>query len=530
MRKILILGGATTQVYAPITGALTTKDAALDPSLLAVGALGIYGLVEEDASNVSGALGMQALITEATDSTTGKMQDSTFVAGSEIVSIYQGGNPSGYPVGVQGIQRRGVSKIVKQIYVAPVKQVSFIGYNGTTGSLSMPTVVANDDAALIAVQKEATTLDQIREQENYSTGGLLASTAAYDVILPIVNAVNNTPTLSRTHVAEIVANSTTITAMATATALKFVKGSTTVYAMIEDATEGWVASTTSVAAGDLINVPHANMTSVTFSMHANENTVTIGATSYVGTDGATAEANAIEMVALINAGTQATATNAVADITIVMLPGTAAKITAMYDSATNLAPTVNATTGDTVPAKYKAAAATTAAATFELDHAYTGETMITRDGTTETLYTGVATVTTEYGIKMTVIGTSGESYSYAKQGVLQYATLTYSVNASKGFGAGANIVKLEEQYMAYRGQNDTYSKWAKQLPRFADATKTYSCYTIIFTQTTETTGAPHNKSANSAIEIYVPSGQATLITSIEALLGTLFTSALKVGF
>jgi len=534
------MGGATTQVYAPVTGALTTKDAALDPSLLAAGAFGIYGLVEEDASSVSGALGMQALITEATDSTTGKMRYATFAAGSNIVSLYQGGNPSGYPVGVQSINRKGVYKIVKQAYVAPVKQISFIGYNGSTGSLNLPSIAANDDATVLAVQKEATTLDQIREQESYSSGGLLASTAAYDVIAPIVNAINNTPTLSKTHTAGITANGTVADFTGTATALLFTKGSTTVYFVIEDATAGWTASTGSVTANDVVFVGHANMKVVTFTANAlgsgaGRHVITIAGTIYNVADAGTAAQNATAIAAAINAGTQATAViSGTSDVTITLVPSLySAKMLVRYtaDDASWSTLTLTVTsTGETVGTIYKAAATASTAASFELDRAYVGETGYWLGLTSTTLGTGIMTTQTEYGIKLRVDGLNGESYSYAKQGVIQNATLTYTLNASKGFGTGTSVAAKEESLMAYRGQIDTYCRWTKQLPRFADSNLTYTCYTLLFIQSTDTTGAPHNKTSRGAIEIYIPSGQSTLITSVEALFGGLFTDALLVGF
>jgi hypothetical protein len=204
-----------------------------------------------------------------------------------------------------------------------------------------------------------------------------------------------------------------------------------------------------------------------------------------------------------------------------------AKILVVYSaddsSWTTATLTVNTTTGETVGTIYKAAAAVSAAASFELDAAYTGETGYYIGGTSRTLEAGIVTSITEYGIKMTV-DTVGNSYDYAKQGVLESATLTASVASSKGLGTGAEIVKIEQGLIAYRGQFDTYSKWAKQLPTYASAGTNYDVYTLYLTQSTNATGAPHNKSANSVLMIAFPTGQSAS-TDFGTMIKTLCSNA-----
>lgn len=540
MKKVLILGGATTQVYASATGALTVANAATDPSLLASGSIGIYGLVDEDDTTAAN-VGLTCLITESTDGTL-QIQDSDFASlGNDLVTIAQGGASSaGFPVTIPGIQRKNVYKIVKQVYSAPVKQVSYIGWNGTTGAMTLPTIAANDDATLIAIQKEATTSDQIREQENYSVGGLAASETEYNILAGIVNSVNNQPTLSKTHTAGITTNGTQADFTGTGTALKFTKGSTTVLFMIQDGTDGWVASTGTVAAADIIGVAHANMKSVSFAAaaagsSAGRHVITIAGTIYNVADAGTDALNATAIAAAINAGTQATAAvTSSTTVTITLVPSLySAKILAQYttddSSFSTPALTVITTTGETQGTIYKAAAAVSAAASFELDRAYVGETGYWLGLTSVVLGAGIITTNTLYGIKMVVDAVDGSAYSYAKQGVIQYATITYSVNPTKGFGTGTAVSKIEEGLIAYRGQMDTMSKWAKQLPRYANVDSTYTAYTLMFTQYTTATGAPHNKSANSTVIIFVPSGQTTLIASITAIFIQLFTNALFIN-
>src|ERR1035437_6928644 len=114
MAKILILG--TSGNYAASL-ASATVDTASSPELLALGTIGAYGL-----STTTQKL---ALITQAAP--------TTFA--SELVAFNQG---NGTPLASVNIQPKGVLSIKKQAYVAPVSQISFIGYNGASGSLSLP--------------------------------------------------------------------------------------------------------------------------------------------------------------------------------------------------------------------------------------------------------------------------------------------------------------------------------------------------------------------------------------------------------
>jgi hypothetical protein len=424
MNKLLIATGATTQEYASITGALTGKDAATNAGLLASGSVGIYGIVELNATGTA-ALNLESLITEAaaTD-TAGKVLYSGFddTAANRTIRIAQGGT---FPVSTGSFDRFGVTKITRQAYVAPVKEVSFVGFNGVSGSLGLPTITAGSEAAIIAVQKEGTTKDQMREQENYSTGGLLASTAAYDILSPIVTNINTQQGLSKSHTAFVVSNgsytNTTTTGNVTVT-----KGSTLVsFTAIPAA--GWAA-----AVGQFISINN-----------------------------------------------------------------TAAGVTTINAAATNVNGVV-----------YKIVSISGNDVT--LDRPYEGTT-----ATITGIQTGGAgagamallTGTTEWGVKL-VVDEFGASYDYAKQGVLENATLTASVAPVKGLGYGPDMVKIEQGLIAYRGQFDTYSKWAVQLPTYASASTNYDVYTIQMTQGTTATGAPHNKTANSTIMIAFPTTQA----------------------
>lgn len=528
MKRVLIAGGLSTQVYAPVAGALTVANAATDPGLLALGALGIYGYVENGGGSINAANNnVVALITESTNGV-GTVADSDFVAqGNNLVTIAQGGTVA--PTVIHNIQRRGVTRVNKQAYVAPVREVSFLGYNGSTGSLNLPTITNNSEAYLLAVPMEQTTPEKIREQEDYTSGYLVASEGAYSILRKVANAVNTQPI--PTHKAEIVTNGTMANFTGTPTAVRVTKGSTTVEFLTNSAA-GWIASTGSVNVGDTVGIAHANMLSVTFTASilgtgAGRHIISIGNTVYNVADAGTAAQNATAIAAAINAGTQAIATASTADVTIVLLDQTKGEkilVRLTSDDSTFTTPTltVNATTGETVATTYQAAGTVSSAASFELDAPYAGESGIYLGGTTLTLNAGIISSATQFGLKLTSLDTT-VVYNYAKQGVLEFATLTSSVAPRKGLGVGSEVVKIEEGLIAYRGQFDVVDRRMKQLPRYANPSLNYTSYTIEFRNTTTATGAPHNKGENSTVIIFLPTGQSTV--DFDAILKTLFTNA-----
>jgi hypothetical protein len=443
MKRVLIGGGESTQEYAAITGALTTADAATDPSLLAVGSIGVYGYVQNGGGSINAANdNVSALITQSTNAA-GKVADSDFVAqGNELVTIAQGGL-NGLPTTVFNIQRKGVKNVVKQVAVSPAKQLSFIGYNGVNGSMNAPTITNGSEGILLAIQSEQTTPDKIREQEDYSSGTLLASNNLFDALSKTVKAINSNT--YATHLAFVKSNGTYTAASGTTGAATLTKGSDQLVFATAVPT-GWVA-------GDYIAIQRNNTTN---TVDAADTTVNSAIFKVVSVSGAT----------------------------------------------------------------------------ITLDRPYYGETQTITEANFA-LWASKVTAITEWGIALQVL-VAGEVYNYAVQGIFEYATLTafytpavagaLTTAPTAGLGQGAQVVKLEEDYIAYRGQLDTVDRRMKQLPRYASANLTYTAYTIQFTNSTDVTGAPHNKSENSTVMLLVPNGQAS-INDIDAIFKVLFTNA-----
>lgn len=224
MKKVLIAGGASDQAYAPAIGALTAANGALTPDLLASGGLAVYGFVDVVSGSLNaGTLGKEILINNSAtnNANTGDVDD--FVAGgaNDTITISQGGLVT--PVNIFAINRKGVTRIVKQDYVEPVKELSFIGFNGVNGSINMPTITQGSEAGILAIQKEATTADKIRSQEDYVVGNLASSDTEYGVLSGIVSAFNNA--ITKTHTAFIKANGTYTVAAGTTGTATLTKGS-----------------------------------------------------------------------------------------------------------------------------------------------------------------------------------------------------------------------------------------------------------------------------------------------------------------
>lgn len=526
-RDVIILTGSGN--YGRYTTA-DTINTATTTDILNSGAIGIYGLAMNDADTAGNANKEVLICNSSGTPAAGVTKIATFISGGGNLVRFAQGGANGFPVSTGMFNIRGIRSILKQSFVTGIRGVTYFGYNGSTGALNLPTITQNSEALILAITAEGTTEDKIREQESY--GALLtASEAAYDILVALATSVNGAT--NKTHSAYIVSNSASVADFTgTGTAILYTKGSTTARFMLQDATAGWVASTGTAAVGNIFQVPHENMINVTFTANilgtaAGRHIISINGTIYNVADAGTAAQNATAVAAAINAGSQAKAiTSGTSDVTIIVNAATyAAKILVVYsadDSAwTEATLTVTTTTGEVVPTIYKAATVASAAATFELDRAFEGETMYALGGVTASIHTGIAAAPTEYGLKM-VVSVVGEVYGYALQQMLQYATMTYSINPAYGFGSGNSVVSLEQKELAYRGQMDSIDVRMKQLTKFADAIVSYDVYSIICENRTTDSGANNNKQELNTIVICVPifltSTTKTPQTALELLL------------
>jgi hypothetical protein len=336
-----------------------------------------------------------------------------------------------------------------QSYTAPTEQVSFVGYNGSAGSLD----VINSNNYVVGIDLKDFTRGNI-----YHKFGAYKSTSSatqVDIATGLVNSLiknfanepNQWVKFART------SNGSVAAFTGTGVITKWTKGSTTVLHYIKTAagTVALTASTGSVTAGDVVNVPSSGGRTFTFATAtlgsgAGHYAIYIGGTTYLIADAGDAAANGTAICASINAGTQATATGTTT-VTITYAKDFYAPppmVLASDDDATWVTVTVTVASGDSVPAKYVAAATTSATASFELDVAYQGETAYVYEGTGATINAGVATTNTLYGIKITgqVIPFQLNKYPYQKVnfsvGLTNFTATVVTGNGVASIGSAAS--------------------------------------------------------------------------------------------
>lgn len=236
------------------------------------------------------------------------------------------------------------------------------------------------------------------------------------------------------------------------TVYKLTKNSKTVAAYVGDATAGLTASTASVTVNNILSIPSYNGRTFTFSAvalgtGAGRHVVTIADQIYNVADAGTDAQNATAIVAAINAGTVATATAATAAITVTLRPGVVSctpVVLSTDDDATWAIVAVANASGETLSTKYVVTATTSAAATFELDQPWQGETCYAAEGTTVGVHIGVYTIGANplWGLKFTAIKQDFDAIN------LDYTKIRFNVNPKNnpygtsttiGFDSGVNV-------------------------------------------------------------------------------------------
>lgn len=197
MRRIGI--GYGNVKYASVVGNNTVNTAIAGSgstnvmNTLAEGAIAIYGLRT--------STGLQELITTST---------STFTNYSEYI-IYQGGKGTGEIVEIGRFKPEELVALKANAYIAPTKSVSFLGYDGSTGLLNLPTIV-NGDSAAVGVKTRMGSVNPIFQDFFVAdTGTLVSSDNGYTILADIANQLNGEPTIVRHVKAEIVSNGTKTT-------------------------------------------------------------------------------------------------------------------------------------------------------------------------------------------------------------------------------------------------------------------------------------------------------------------------------
>jgi hypothetical protein len=157
-------------VYAATKAAPTVANGATSPDLLANGSVGIY--------SVSGTTGKPVLLTAAA---TGLI--------SELNLIFAQGTASGCIVS-KTVKPKWLKSFHGAEYAPAIKEVAFLGYNGTSGTLNLnlSTLKDYDDAGVQVISR----LGLANPEDDYTTSSayLLASDTAYTAAGKVSPAVN----------------------------------------------------------------------------------------------------------------------------------------------------------------------------------------------------------------------------------------------------------------------------------------------------------------------------------------------------
>lgn len=211
MRRIGI--GYGNVKYASVVGNNTVNTAIAGAgstnviNTLAEGAIAIYGL------KIS--TGLQELITTTIAGT-----PANFANYSEFI-IFQGGKGTEELIEIGRFKPNELAGFRANAYIAPTKSVSYLGYDGSTGLLNLPTIV-NGDSAAVEVKTRMGSVNPIFQDYFVADAGVLTSTAtAYSILALLANQLNAEPTNVRHVKAEIVTNAsgTAITAGTTGSSI-----------------------------------------------------------------------------------------------------------------------------------------------------------------------------------------------------------------------------------------------------------------------------------------------------------------------
>jgi hypothetical protein len=328
-------------------------------------------------------------------------------------------------------------------YAPHIEQVSFLGYNGSTGAmdatagqtftlrifLEWTKSILNNSALILDVPVYTTDATQ-----KTLVDGLFDGVVALMARQPY-------PFINVTRVCDLASMS----AFGTATIFGVTKGSQTVTTWTKAVAADVVltASTTTATAGYIVSAPSSNGRTFTFdTITSVGHSVFVGSKSLYLASAGNASANGIALIAAINADTSGVGSVCVAS-------GSNATVTITYrDNFRGLPPlvisdpagtptnvVVTCTVGDAMQVAY-VVSATATAATFLLDKAWQGETGYVIGGTTlaKNFGTAAATGVSNWGLKFTSVRpvrwNSQTDVPYVGSFSLKFNNLAYSVTST----------------------------------------------------------------------------------------------------
>ncbi len=180
-RKVLVF----KDVNYAASKSSATQNTALTPDLLAEGAVGVYGIHEAGSTN----LNKLVLISDGGGEAAGRIEAASFVGKEVVIAV---GKASGCEVS-QPIDKALGLKVAKGAkYVAPVRGEIRVGYNGSSGSLNLPTVTKGMDFTINVINKNyhVSGFNQPFQKVQLSASALANSESAYTLLKRWVENVN----------------------------------------------------------------------------------------------------------------------------------------------------------------------------------------------------------------------------------------------------------------------------------------------------------------------------------------------------
>ena len=465
----LIVAKAGVLYGASVSNSAT--ETATNPSNLAAGAIGVFYW---DGTNYS-------LVSASAPSTSYAYSGSSGAHGMQKI-ILAAGTTNGVPVLSSPIDGKDIQVFFGKAYLSPVKEVVYIGTDGTTG-LGLFGATAATASATYGIGTVKRSKQQYPRLPKLSATITSATSDPYSIAAQLVanantktqetttsnSATNNWPMLAEIIGTGVSGQANWTNAVSTSTgvvnALRFTAGSTTVE-LLEDASGAWAVPTSATSvtitstAGDILGVANANMTSATFTAlilgsGAGNHLISIGNTVYTVPDGGSAAQNAVAIAAVINAGTLATATVATAAVTITLKDksvGAKILVRTFDGTSTYSTPALSAITtiGTTTSEKlFKVVTGTAISGNITIDRP-AGFSGIFLMGTSVALNTGVVTGgfagtspgTGVLGIKLTG-NVSGQKTDINLYGNLAGCNIIYSQAPSLGSGTSAEVTDAE---------------------------------------------------------------------------------------
>ena len=434
------------------------------------------------------------------------------------------------------VNTRSVTGCQKKEYAPFIRQVSFLGYNGTSGDIFVDNYT---DYRLRIRFKENISgqFDTALIAGGYASDANATSAEIADNQIQTMVLNTNDSKKKPVKVARVGSHNATLIAFANATTakiLKFSKNSNVVSILQSDLTAG----AADVVEDRYISVPSESGNKFTIAGNIT-GTIYIGTIGYAGTSATT-------FAASINAGTQATAVVSANNVIITLINQTEVlpPVSVVTTGGATAVASITTGFGETVPTLYKISTGGTGVSSFVLDAPYQGSDCYAVVGTVKgsnVQYTSVSGSVYEepsaFGLKVTAISKNYSPNRIVREGTsfqieaTGYSTtkITYAIAPNEGSGDWGKVTDLfifaqAEGKNGSQYQNDRYSTI-----QFAEQYEAYDMYTINRSEGSGGRVISQNSTLDSEIIIAIPtaahraSGDAndTLNTQLTALIALL---------